>query len=106
MRAFGYTVLCIVGIVVAVFGGNYLAFQNDAFFMPKREALRRDTMIESRAYQEATYRELANYRLQYTQAKTDDERKAIKGMAQHSADALDKSRLPIDLQVWLKSLGI
>jgi hypothetical protein len=82
---------------------------NDFFlyrtFAPKYEAVRRDTMIESRAYSEATTRRLHDLRRQYTQARSDDEKAAIKAMAIHEASAFDANRLPPDLRLFLAQLN-
>jgi hypothetical protein len=98
----------IVGIVLvlaAIFGLALYGFEMDTYFMPRREALRRDTMIQGLAYSQAATRELYNLKLQYVQAKTDEERDTIKAYALHEATAFDKARLPLDLQAFLTSIG-
>lgn len=90
--------------VAVIFGLNFLGFANYAFFAPKYEGVRRDVMIESRAYSEATTREMYRLKLQYTQAKTPEEKDTIAAMAKHEAQAFDISRLPLDLQYFIKSL--
>jgi len=95
----------VVAFAAIVFGLNYLAYGNFAFFAPKMEAVRRDTMIESRAYSEATTREMYRLKLQYQQAKSDDEKATIRAMALHEAQAFDRTRLPLDLQYFLSQIG-
>jgi hypothetical protein len=82
-----------------------LGFASFAFWAPKYEAVRRDTMIQSRAYGEATTRELYRLKLQYVQAKTDDEKATIRAFALHESAAFDRDRLPADLQIFLTQLG-
>ena len=97
--------LGIAALVLVGFGLNYFGYAQFAFFAPKYEAVRRDQMIESRAYSEATTRQMYNLKLQYQQAKSDDERATIRAMALHESAAFDKARLPIDLRVFLDQLG-
>lgn len=87
------------------FGLRYFGYLQFAFFAPLQEAVRRDVMIESRAYSEATTREMYRFKLQYQQAKSDDERATIRAMALHEAQAFDHKRLPAELQVFLTQLG-
>lgn len=95
----------IIGFAALIFGLNYLGFMQTAFFAPKYEAVRRDTMIESRAYSEATTRQMYRLKLQWQQAATPDEKATIRAMALHEAQAFDKSRLPVDLQTFITQLG-
>lgn len=103
------TIFTVIGVLLFItllgFGINYAAMQQTAFFSPKYEAIRRDTMIQSRAYGEAETRAMYNYKRQFIQAKTPEEKAAIRAMAVHEADALDRSRLPEDLQIFINSLG-
>lgn len=87
------------------FGLNAAGLANFAFFAPRYEAVRRDVMIQSRAYSEATTREFYRLKLQYQQAKSDDERSTIRAMALHEAEAFDRDRLPPDLQLFITQLG-
>jgi len=104
-RIFMMLLLAVIGLGSIGFGLNYFGFAQFAFFAPKYEAVRRDVMIESRAYSEATTRQMYNLKLQYQQAKSDDERATIKAMALHESAAFDKARLPVDLRVFLDQLG-
>jgi hypothetical protein len=98
----------LVGIVVVlaiIFGLNLFGFAQYSFFAPRMEAVRRDTMIQSRAYSEASTRDIYRLKLQYVQAKTDDEKSTIAAFARHEATAFDKDRLPPDVQTWLNQIG-
>jgi hypothetical protein len=98
-------IVSIVLVLAVIFGLNLFGFAQYSFFAPRMEAVRRDTMLQSRAYHEGNYRELYRLKLQYTQAKSDEERATIKSFALHEADAMDRSQLPLDLQAFLVSLG-
>ena len=95
----------IVVFFAFIFGLNYFGFANYAFFAPKYEGVRRDVMIQSRAYSEATTREFYRLKLQYQQARTDDERATIRAMALHESESFDRDRLPADLQLFLTQIG-
>ncbi|MFI5260820.1 MAG: hypothetical protein ACHQU0_03435 [Candidatus Paceibacteria bacterium] len=94
----------VVGVAGLAFGGRMLDFQINSYFLPREEGLRRDTMIESRAYSEGMTRELYKIKVQYAQTKSDDERVALRGQALHEAAAFDRTRLPPDIQVFLNQL--
>ncbi len=97
--------LIIVAVLGVIFGLNYFGYALTAFFQPKMEAVRRDTMIQSRAYSEATMREMYRLKLQYVQSKSNDEKDTIKAMIRHEMGSFDKERLPADLQVFLQQIG-
>lgn len=99
------TVVGIPAFLGLIFGLNYFGLISTGFFAPRYEAIRRDTMIQSRAYSEGAARELYRLKLQYQQAKSDDERATIKAFALHEAAAFDKDRLPADLQTFITALG-
>lgn len=93
--------LVVIGIA---FAGASLDLWGYGYFAPKYEAVRRDVMIQSRAYSEASTREMYRFKLQYVQAKSDDERNTIKAFALHEATSFDRDRLPLDLQAFLEQL--
>lgn len=103
------TVLACIGgfgaFLAAIFALNAFGFANFAFFAPKYEGVRRDQMIESRAYTEGTIRELYTLQRQYQAAKTDDERATISAAARHEFSIFPKERLPGDLQTFLNQVG-
>lgn len=103
-RVFAAAVLTIALLCLIAFGVNYFAYGSASFFAPRHEAVRRDTMIQSRAYSEATTREMYRLKLQYQQAATDDARATIKAMALHESRAFDRDRLPADLQLFIKQI--
>lgn len=98
-------IVSIMLVLAVIFSLNLFGLAQYSFFAPRMEAVRRDTMLQSRAYHEGTTRELYRLKLQYTQAKSDDERNTIRGFALHEADAMDRSQLPPDLQAFLVQLG-
>jgi hypothetical protein len=98
-------IVSLVLVLAIVFGLNLFGLGQYAFFAPRYEAVRRDTIKQSRAYSEAATSELYALKLQYLQAKTDDERATIKAYALHEATRFDKSQLPLDLQAFLVQLG-
>lgn len=103
-RAILVTALGVGGLAVIIFGINYAAYGSFNFFAPKYEATRRDVMIESRAYSEATMREMYRLKIQY-ESSDDIQKATIRAMIIHEAQALDKSRLPVDLRNFIVSLG-
>ena len=100
MALFGVAGLCLLGWLVQ--GNNFFVYK---MLAPQYEAVRRDVMIESRAYGEAQTRQFYRLKLQYTQAKSDDEKATIRAMALHEAQAFDRALLPADLQAFLTSIG-
>jgi hypothetical protein len=97
-----------IGIIILlaiIFGLNLFGFAQYSFFAPRMEAVRRDTMLQSRAYGEANTRELYRLKREYQGAKTDEERETVRAFALHEGDAMDKTRLPDDLKAFLISLG-
>lgn len=87
------------------FGLRYLGYAQFAFFAPLQESVRRDVMIESRAYSEATTRRLYELKLQYDTSQDEAVRATIRAMALHEARAFDKGRLPRDLQIFIIQIG-
>lgn len=105
MRVFFAAVAGLVLFAALVFGLQLAGFESFAFWAPKYEAVRRDQMIQSRAYSEAATREMYRLKLQYLQAKSDDERSTIRAFALHESTAFDRDRLPLDLQAFISQLG-
>lgn len=93
----------IAGVVVLA-GLTFAGYYSAAFFAPKYEAVRRDTMIESRAYSEATVRELYRLKRQYEAAATDAERQTIAAAAIHEFEIFPQERLPSDLAGWFAQI--
>jgi hypothetical protein len=104
-RIFFAAIFALILLAAVGFGLRYLGYLNTAFFAPRNEAIRRDVMIESRAYSEATVREMYNFQRQYLAATTDEQRNAIKASARHAASGYGVNRLPADLQVFVRQLN-
>ncbi len=101
-----FSILFAAVVVIAVFTGLSIGgYHLYAYLAPKYESTRRDVMLQSRAYSEGQTREIYRLKLQYQQAKSDDERDTIRAMALHEASAFDRSRLPPDLQSFIQQLG-
>jgi len=107
MRVIGMISLGVLAIL-GLLGLIWVVQGNDFFltkvFAPKYEAVRRDVMIESRAYSEATTRRLYDLKKQYIQSKTNDEKDTIRAMVLHEIGAFDRNRLPPDLRVFAEQL--
>ncbi len=88
-------------VVVGVLFGAYYA---TAYFAPKYEAVRRDVMINSRYYDEATTRELYRLKRQYESASTDEAKQTIAAAARHEFGIYDSNRLPGDLYTWMEQI--
>lgn len=92
-----------IGFVIgAMLFGGYHAY---SYFAPKYESVRRDVMIESRAYSEASVREL--YRLKRQWDATDDasKRATIVAAARHEFSIFPEDRLPADLRLWMSQIN-
>ncbi len=100
MALTGIVILCAIG-----FGLSYFGLLSHGFFAPQYEAIRRDVMIESRAYSEATTRRMYELKIQYDAAPNDDAKNTIRLLALHEARGFDKARLPRDLQLVLTQIG-
>lgn len=92
-------------LLASIFGLNYFGFMQTAFFAPKYEGVRRDVMIESRYYSEATVRELYRLKRQYSATDDPQEKATIRAAAVHEFSIFPQDRLPPDLQVWWAQLN-
>lgn len=97
--------LAILAGLTLIFGLNYFGYMNVAFFAPKYEGVRRDVMIESRYYSEATIRELYRMKRQYASAQTQAERDTIRAAALHEFSIFPEDRLPVDLRAWFSAIN-
>ncbi len=104
-RVFVASIFTLVFVGAVVFGLNYAGLLSYGFFQPRLEAVRRDTMINSRSYTEGTIRELYTLKRQYGAATTDAERATIVAAARHEFSIFPRERLPNDLVVWLDQIG-
>lgn len=103
MQAVGAIFIFVFFIFVSL-GLGWVIQGNDFFmaryFNPRYEAVRRDTMIQSRAYVEGETRRLYEFKRELEQAHTDTERDSIKAFARHEIEGIDISTLPPDLQAF------
>ena len=97
----GIILLVVAGITGASIGGYYLY----AFLAPKYEATRRDVMIESRYYSEATVRELYRLKREYEAASTPAAKQTIAMAARHEFSIFPENRLPLDLRLWMAQIA-
>lgn len=104
-RLFFMGLLVLIALGSIGFGLRYLGYVQFAVFAPLEEAVRRDVMIESRAYSEATTRRLYELKIQYDTAPNDDAKASIRALALHESRAFDRTRLPRDLQIFISQLG-
>lgn len=89
----GMLCLLLLGFFIVIDGG----YQLTAYFAPKYEAIRRDVMIQSRAYTEGENRNLSRLLIEYQQAPTPEAKNTILAAARHECEAVDRTRLPIEL---------
>jgi len=104
MKEAGTIILVGIGIVAVVIAMMFGGYYATAYFSPKYEAVRRDTMIESRAYSEATIRELYRFKRQYEAAQTPAEKQTIVAAARHEFEIFPQDRLPADLAIWFQQI--
>ncbi len=89
----------VIALVALTILGEYFNWGMTAFFAPKYEQVRRDTMLHSRAYAEGNTHELYEIHRQWLKA-TPDERQALKLMARHNFENLPAAYVPPELQAW------
>jgi hypothetical protein len=85
---------------LAVIGGLvWLGTENDVrlqrHYAPQLEQIRRDTFVESQAYNEGMLQELEHARLEYIKAPA-DQKAAIASLLQHQFASYDVNKLPPD----------
>lgn len=105
MKEFSVGIVVVIAIVVGVAGLGIGGYHLYAFLAPKYESTRRDVMINARTYDEGTKRELYRLKLQYSQAKTDEERDTIAAAARHEFQIFPQDRLPPDLLTFMSQVG-
>lgn len=99
IRIFILIISLIILTVGLAFGGFYMT----AYFAPKFEGVRRDVMIESRAYSEASIRRLYNLKRQWVKA-TPDGKRLLEATARHEFSIFPLDRLPVDLQTFYQTI--
>lgn len=105
MKAVFAGVLVIALSIGGIFGLQYLGFLSTSFFAPKYEGVRRDVMIESRAYTEASIRRLYDLKREYEKADDADARRGIALTARHEFSIFPQDRLPPDLRIWMAQIN-
>ena len=89
-------------IVLVMIGITWIAQGSDFFlykvFAPKIEAVRRETFVQSQAYNEGVAQEVRQAQLDYARASTPDQKAAICSYVAHFAGGYETSRLPSNLQ--------
>lgn len=104
MKIFGYSLAGLTGFLVIASAINFFVYGSFWFFAPKYEAVRRDVMIQSRYYSEATVRELYRMKRQWDAASTPTAKATIRAAALHEFEIFDANRLPPDLRIWFSQL--
>jgi hypothetical protein len=90
--------------IATVFVVSFLSFKGYEYFAPKYEEVRRNTMVNSRQYDEATLRELYRLKRQYDEAKTDEERNTVALSARHEFEIFPEDKLPPKLYTWMQEI--
>jgi hypothetical protein len=72
-------------------------------FLPRMEQVRRDTFVQSQAYNEGQAQQLEDFQQQYITA-TPDQKKMLATVILHRYAGVDSSRLPAADQAFLSTL--
>lgn len=97
----GIAAIVVILALVWVFQGN--DFFMAKVFNPKYEQVRRDTFVQSQAYNEGMAKEVENYHLQYVTA-TPDQQKALASVILQQVSGYDTSKLPPADQLFINQL--
>lgn len=95
-------VIVIVLFLVLIFGLEWLGLAWKRYFEPKHRSVERQVFKETRSYNEGVVQQLADYRLQYLQAETEQDRKAILSTVRHQFGEYDENRLSPELSSFLR----
>jgi len=93
-------VFILLGLTWAVQGNDFFLTK---YFAPKYEASRREAFEESKAYNEGMAQELRHAQLEYAKAKP-DQKDAMASVILHSLAGYDTTKLPSDLQQFVREL--
>jgi len=96
----GAVVVALAIVVGLVYG--YLYLYKDV--APKFEDARRDVFVNTQSYVEGKISLLTKIRLEYQQTKEQDEKNALRQYMLSEAASVDNSKLPADLQTFLRDL--
>jgi hypothetical protein len=95
MKNFFLATIVILGCFLALDGIVFLSTGSDLmfyqFYAPKYEQARRQTFEQSRAFNEGMAQDLDQLRIEYTKAKTKDEKDVIKSTVLHRTAGYDMS---------------
>jgi hypothetical protein len=102
-------VMAVVGVLVLILGLGWVLTANDLFmaktFSPKYEQVRRDTFVQSQAYNEGMAQQVEDFHMEYIQA-TPDQKRMLAVNILHRTAGYDTSKLPPDDRMFLDSLRI
>jgi len=104
MKEIGTLIIGAIVVIGILAGLSFASYYGYAYFAPKYEAVRRDTMIESRQYNEATVRELYRFKRQYDAAQSPEQRATIALSARHEFEIFPEDRLPPELHAWMQEI--
>lgn len=96
-----FTVAFIFVVGFAVQGTNFIFYK---WYASQTEIIRRNVMLESRSYNEATNRRLYELKLQYTISQNQNEKNAIAAIIKHEIGAINRSNLPVDLHQFVETI--
>ena len=93
MKNFFLATIAILGVLLAIDGVAFLATGSDLmfyqFYAPKYEAVRRQTFEQTRSFNEGMAQDLDQLRIEYSRAKTQDEKDVIKSTVLHRTAGYD-----------------
>lgn len=97
----------IILLVCLCLGLGWVIEGNDFFlykvFAPRREAVRRETFEQSKAYNDGMAQELRSAQIDYVKA-TPDQKQAIGSIVMHRVSGYDQSKLPADLRAFVRQV--
>ena len=82
-------VIFIVVMIAFSIGGNALGLWNLQFWGVKYENAHREIFEQTKSFRDGSARDLDNLRLQYLQAKTSEEKAALRDVMRHRAVSID-----------------
>lgn len=102
-----YTIGWIVFGLLVVFGIGWVVranyFAQESVFAPKEEALRRQTVEESKAYNDGVAQEVLSMQMEYIKS-TPDQKAALKSVILHKLAGYDLTHFSADTQKFINDL--
>jgi hypothetical protein len=96
-----------VGVLILILALGWIFAGNDfamyKVFAPAREAVRRDTFEQSKAYNQGVVQELQNMQFEYEKA-TPAQQAALRSIILHRAADYPEDKLPVDLREFIEGL--